>query len=87
MLASQRALPMVCAGFPDLQLGQFLDVFVDDCGEAAQQPGPVGGCGGGPGALCGGGADHGRVHIGGGGGGHGGDDLGGRRVQDVQGGL
>lgn len=71
-------------GLADLGEGQFLDVFVDDGGEPAQQPGAVGGCRRGPDALGGGGAGDGRVDVGGGGGRDGGDDLGGGRVQDVQ---
>ena len=39
--ASQRALPMVWPALRDLELGQLLDVVVDDGGEAAQQPGPL----------------------------------------------
>ncbi|CAM5456637.1 hypothetical protein SCALM49S_08171 [Streptomyces californicus] len=75
------------AGLPHLQLGQLLDVFVDDSGEAAQQAGPVGGRRGGPGALGGGRPADGGVDVGGGGGRDGGDDLGGGRGDDVQGGL
>lgn len=50
-------------GFADLQLCQFLDVAVDDRGEAAQQPGPVGGGGRRPGALGSGGPGDGGVDI------------------------
>ena len=41
--ASQRALPIVCPALRDLELGQLLDVRVDDGGERAQQPGPLAG--------------------------------------------
>ena len=40
------------AGLADLQLGQFLDVRVDHGGEAAQQPGAVGGGQRRPSARC-----------------------------------
>src|SRR5581483_6415566 len=39
------------AGLWDLQPGEFLEVRVDGVGEAAQQPGPVGGREGGPAVL------------------------------------
>ena len=71
------------AGFGDLQEGQFLGVFVDADGEAAQQAGAVAGCQGGPGALGGRGPCDGGVHLGDGGGGDGGDELLGRRIQDA----
>ena len=71
-------------GLADLQPGQFLEVFVDGGGEAAQQPGAVAGREGGPGGLGRGGAYDGGVDVGGGGGRDGGDDLFGGRVQYFQ---
>lgn len=56
-------------------------MLVDDRGEAAQQPGPVGGGRGSPAALGGGGAGDGGVDVGGRGGRDGGHDLFGRGVQ------
>lgn len=72
------------AGLADLQPRQFLDVVVHDGGEAAQQPGPVGGGGGRPAALGPGGSRHGRVDVVGEGAGDGGDDFLGGRVQHIE---
>lgn len=68
-----------------LQPGEFLDVVIDDGGEAAQQPRAVGGGRRRPPALGAGGPYDGRVDLGGAGRGHGGDDLLGRRVEDLMG--
>ncbi|GAA3110737.1 hypothetical protein GCM10020254_66020 [Streptomyces goshikiensis] len=72
------------SGLPDLQLGQFLDVSVDHRGEAAQQPGPVGGGGRRPAAMGSGGSGDGGVDVVPCGGRDDGDDFLGGRVQDVQ---
>ncbi len=72
------------AGLADLQQGQFLEVVVDGGGEAAQQAGAVAGREGGPAGLGPRGPYDGGVDVGLGGAGDGGDDLLGRRVQDVE---
>lgn len=71
------------SGLADLQAGEFLDVLVDDGGEAAQEAGPVGGGRGRPAALRPVGAQHRGVDLVAGGPVDRGDDFFGRRVEDV----